>query len=717
MPRFTKLACLALAALWVAVPAHAAVTWTKVVGGVTQPVDIAGARDGTNRLFVVQQTGQVRVIRNQTLVATPFLDINTLVLATGEQGLLGIAFHPQFASNRQFYVNYTRKADGATVVARYLANAGGADTADPASGQVLLVIAQPYSNHNGGAVKFGPDGYLYIGMGDGGSSNDPESRAQDRTTLLGKMLRIDVDAGSPYAIPAGNPWANGVNGRAEIFAIGLRNPWRISFDRGTGDFWIADVGQGAIEEVNRVAAGTGAGANFGWRMMEGNNCTGLSGPVACNDASLTRPVVAYGHDVGCSVTGGFVYRGTHVPSLAGKYVYGDFCSGRLWAATGAGSAWTPAELGDTAYQLSAFGEDDAGELYFADYATGDIYRFADTVPPPATPRLVVTPSPLAFGVVAPNSTANRTVTIANGGGGTLVVTAFAITSSGRGASAFATSGPCTVGTRLTAGQTCVLDVRFMPTAAGGYASTLGVGSDAGTATIVLSGTGGTPPPVAQLRTSVSSLAFGSVALGSSSTDQTVTASNAGGGSLTLSALTPGGSHPGDFVRSGTCAVGTALAAGQSCTFVYRFTPTATGARSASLAVGSSAGSATLSLSGTGTATPTAPVLSVSSTALTFATLQVGATSVPQAVTVTNAGAGTLALTGFTLGGAQPGDFVRAGTCSTSTVLAGGQSCTVTFAFRPSAAGARAAAFTLATSAGNAAVSLSGTGSTGRGPRQ
>src|SRR6185369_13986806 len=251
-------------------------------------------------------------VRNGALLATPYLNLSGLVLAGGEQGLLGLAFHPQYATNRQFYVNYTRAGDGATVIARYTAPTAASDTADPASAQVLLVIAQPYTNHNGGAMKFGADGFLYIGMGDGGSGNDPEARAQDRTTLLGKILRIDVDHGTLYAIPPTNPWASGTGGLPEIFAVGLRNPWRFSFDRTTGDFWIGDVGQGAVEEIDLLPAG--AGANLGWRVVEGNQCTGLSGPVTCSDPSLTAPVITYTHALGCSVTGGFRYRGAQVPS-------------------------------------------------------------------------------------------------------------------------------------------------------------------------------------------------------------------------------------------------------------------------------------------------------------------------------------------------------------------------------------------------------------------
>ncbi len=229
-------------------------------------------------------------------------------------------------------MNYTRQGDGATIIARYQRSAGDPNVADPASAVTLLTVAQPFANHNGGQLRFGPDGYLYIGLGDGGSANDPGNRAQDLSTLLGKMLRIDVDGGSPYAVPATNPFVNDGNPGTlpEIWAYGLRNPWRFSFDRLTGDLFIADVGQGAREEINFQAAGTGAGANYGWRVMEGSACTGLGGGPACFDASLTLPILEYDHSLGCSVTGGHRYRGAANPALAGYFVYGDFCSGRIW---------------------------------------------------------------------------------------------------------------------------------------------------------------------------------------------------------------------------------------------------------------------------------------------------------------------------------------------------------------------------------------------------
>ena len=379
-PAAFAFACAALALA--AAETVAAPAWTQVASGLTSPVEVTHAGDGSERLFVVEQDGRIRLIKSGALLPGPFVDLGALTARDGERGLLGVAFHPRYATNRQFFVNYTRRSDGATIIARYQASATDPDVADAASATILLTIPQPYSNHNGGALKFGGDGYLYIAMGDGGAGNDPEGRAQDPGTLLGKILRIDVDGASPYAIPAGNPYANG-GGRPEIFAVGVRNPWRMSFDRATGDLWFGDVGQDAFEEVDRIAPSSGAGANFGWRVQEGNRCTGLTGPVACHDPALTPPVIVYGRDSGCSISGGYVYRGTRVPALYGQYIYGDFCSGRLWAATQlAGGTWSARELGDTAHAISGFGEDEAGELYFVDYALGRLYKFEEggTVP-------------------------------------------------------------------------------------------------------------------------------------------------------------------------------------------------------------------------------------------------------------------------------------------------------------------------------------------------
>jgi glucose/arabinose dehydrogenase len=353
-----------------------AVTSSTVVGGLASPVDIVNAGDRSGRLFAVEQAGTIRIIAADRLIAAPFLDIRSSVLSGGEQGLLGLAFHPQFAVNRRFFVDYTRQSDGATVIAEYLAGATDPNRADASSVKILLTIVQPFANHNGGALRFGPDGYLYIGMGDGGSANDPGNRAQDTQELLGKILRIDVDRGAPYAIPATNPYAT-AGGRKEIWALGVRNPWRFNFDRVTGDFFIGDVGQDRLEEIDWRAAGTGAGTNFGWRVMEGDSCTSLAGPVACFDPSLTPPILQYGHDLGCSVTGGTVYRGSAVPALAGRYVYGDFCSGRLWsAAKNALGGFGARDIATTGINITAFGEDEAGELYFTDYSRGEIRRFA-----------------------------------------------------------------------------------------------------------------------------------------------------------------------------------------------------------------------------------------------------------------------------------------------------------------------------------------------------
>jgi glucose/arabinose dehydrogenase len=369
-------ACLAVAAMAFAVPA-AAITSAVVVGGVAAPVDIAHANDGSGRLFVVEQAGRIRVVSPSAgAIMGTFLDIAGKVGCCGERGLLGLAFHPDFRSNGRFFVDYTRSGDGATVIAEYHASASGLQSGDPASERILLVIPQPFENHNGGALRFGPDGLLYIGMGDGGSGNDPGNRAQDRTQLLGKILRIDVDRGAPYAIPASNPFASG-GGRAEIWALGLRNPWRFHFDRATGDFYIADVGQDQYEEVDYLPTGTGAGANLGWRVMEGFHCTGLGGGPPCNDPSLTLPIVEYPHANGaCSITGGTVYRGTQVAALVGRYLYADLCTGAIFSvARDRSGAWVVRNVLTLGFNITTFGEDDAGESYFADYQRGEIRRF------------------------------------------------------------------------------------------------------------------------------------------------------------------------------------------------------------------------------------------------------------------------------------------------------------------------------------------------------
>ena len=357
--------------------------------GLSSPVDIAHAGDGSNRLFIVQQGGRIMVHKNGQVLATPFLDITGLVLSGSELGLLGIAFHPSYESNGYFYVNYTRKVSNQiqTVIARYHVSANP-DVADSASASILLVIDQDFENHNGGQIRFGPDGYLYIGMGDGGSGGDPNNRAQNPTSLLGKMLRIDVDSASPYAIPPGNPFVSNAAVADEIWAFGLRNPWRFSFDRLTGDLFIADVGQNAWEEVNIQPASSTGGENYGWSCDEGNH--DYNNSLNCTvHGVLTNPKLEYEHgpgdSIGCSITGGFIYRGTKYPAMDGVYFYGDFCTGRLWAASQNASVWTSSLVADTDFLISTFGEDESGELYLASYGDGIIYHmtassFADVAP-------------------------------------------------------------------------------------------------------------------------------------------------------------------------------------------------------------------------------------------------------------------------------------------------------------------------------------------------
>ncbi len=355
-----------------------------VVTGAAAPVDIVAAPGDASRLFVVEQGGRIRILRNGAFAATPFLDVASLIATGGERGLLGLAFHPQYATNGRFFVDYTRASDGATVIAAYRVSTATLDRADPASAQVLLTIAQPFENHNGGALRFGPDGYLYIGMGDGGSANDPGNRAQDPNELLGKLLRIDVDGGTPYASPPDNAFVASGLGRPEIFALGLRNPWRIGFDRVTGDLYIGDVGQDRAEEIDFPLRGAPAGANFGWRVVEGNRCTGLSG-AKCPSPQYVAPILTYEHGPGCSVTGGVVYRGKRVPALYGRYLYGDYCSGQIFAAVrDADGQWRAEQVLDADQRIGTFGEDADGEVYWSDLASGALYRMAaDTVTPVA----------------------------------------------------------------------------------------------------------------------------------------------------------------------------------------------------------------------------------------------------------------------------------------------------------------------------------------------
>ncbi len=338
-----------------------------------RPVHITHAGDGSGRLFVVEKRGRIVALRDGVASPTSFLDISSLVGSSGsEQGLLGLAFHPRYRENGRFFVNYTDRA-GDTVIASYQVSADP-EVADPTSGRVLLSVDQPAANHNGGLVLFGPDGYLWIGLGDGGGAGDRFGNGQNRQTLLGKMLRIDVDHGDPYGIPPDNPFAGSADTRPEIWALGLRNPWRYAFDRQTGDLYIADVGQNAWEEVDVQRAGSPGGENYGWPLMEGKHCYRSS----CDSSTYVAPVAEYGRDGGCSITGGHVYRGARVPSLWGRYVFGDYCSGRMWALDEpVPGAWRLVELPRTGLQISSFGEDEAGELYVAGYGDGRVYRIVE----------------------------------------------------------------------------------------------------------------------------------------------------------------------------------------------------------------------------------------------------------------------------------------------------------------------------------------------------
>ena len=353
----------------------------QVTSGLVSPVAITHA--GDTRLFITEQRGVVRIFDGTRLLPTAFLDIRDLVTSGGERGLLSVAFHPRYAENGFFYVDYT-DVNGNTVVARYSVSSADPNRADPTSARVILRVNQPFANHNGGQLQFGSDGFLYIGLGDGGSGGDPGNRAQNLADLLGKILRIDVDNGNPYAIPPSNPFVNRAGARPEIWAYGLRNPWRFTFDRFTRDLWIADVGQGSWEEIDFQPATSIGGENYGWRVVEGTHC--FSPATNCNASSTVLPVIEYGHTGGaCSVTGGYVYRGSRYPRLAGTYIYADYCNGDVWGATrAAGGGWSSRELLNTSANVSTFGEDVAGELYLADYASGRLYHIVDPNPVPRT---------------------------------------------------------------------------------------------------------------------------------------------------------------------------------------------------------------------------------------------------------------------------------------------------------------------------------------------
>jgi glucose/arabinose dehydrogenase len=364
--------------------AQTSINFQQIASGLTRPVAITNAGDGSGRLFITLQGGQIVIYDGTQVLSTPFLDISSLVTCCGEQGLLSAAFHPNYQSNGFFYVYYTQP-NGLLTIARYKVSANP-NVADPTSALIILTIPHPNaSNHNGGQLQFGPDGYLYMGTGDGGGGGDPDENGQNLNALLGKILRLDVNAAPPY-IPPSNPFVDGnPNTRDEIWAFGVRNPWRFSFDRQTGDIFIGDVGQGCYEEVDFQPASSNGGENYGWDVMEGRKCydepsgSNCNLPPTCVQPQFILPIIVYNHSGTnhCAVTGGYRYRGPLSPSLTGVYIYGDYCSGIIWGATDDGNGnWTSTQLADSGYSISTFGEDENGEIYVADLSTGNVYRIA-----------------------------------------------------------------------------------------------------------------------------------------------------------------------------------------------------------------------------------------------------------------------------------------------------------------------------------------------------
>jgi len=354
-----------------------------VAAGFDRPIFVGNAGDASGRLFVVEKQGRILVVQNGQVRNDPFLDITDRVRSEAyEQGLFSVAFHPGYPTNGRIFVDYTDH-NGDTVVSEFAADPGQA-RADPQSERVLLQIEQPYQNHNGGMLAFGPqDGYLYISAGDGGSGGDPLGHGQNAASLLGSLLRIDVDTDSVYAIPVDNPFASQPGKRAEIFAYGLRNVWRFSFDRVTGDLWLADVGQNDLEEVHLALAPLRGGLNFGWNIMEGSACFPPVMPT-CNTEGLQIPIAEYGRDYGCSITGGYVYRGRAFPALAGAYIFGDYCSGRVWTLQlNEQGAWQMIQRADFDFLIPTFGEGGDGEIYLTDDAGGRLLRVIAVNEPPS----------------------------------------------------------------------------------------------------------------------------------------------------------------------------------------------------------------------------------------------------------------------------------------------------------------------------------------------
>jgi glucose/arabinose dehydrogenase len=443
--------------------------------GLTLPVALTHAGDGSQRLFIVQQTGEIVIWDGAQVLATPFLDLSGLVTCCNERGLLGLAFHPDYATNGELFVNYTRTVGGQleTAIARYTVSADP-DVADAGSGEVLLTYDQPFTNHNGGQLAFGPDGYLYVSSGDGGSGGDPQENAQALDTPLGKLLRLDIDAADPgleYAIPPSNPFVGVAGAREEIWAYGLRNPWRFSFDRASGDLWIADVGQASWEEVSRQPAASAGGENYGWDCREGFHDFETAG---CPASGLVDPVFEYSSNDAtgrCSVTGGYRYRGAAEPRLRSVYLYADFCTGEIFGTVPrCDGQWQTQRLLDAPFNVTAFGEDEAGEVYVTEYRGGN--------PPPATskvhllalapgsggPDLAVSPDSLAFGTVDAGDTVTEVLTLTNANTGPEALSLappLALSDPRFSLDLQAGAAPCGSATRcLPPGASCTIGVRL-----------------------------------------------------------------------------------------------------------------------------------------------------------------------------------------------------------------------------------------------------------------
>jgi glucose/arabinose dehydrogenase len=363
---------LAPASTATALPDPNGYVWQQIASGLAFPIGMTNAGDGSGRLFLLEKAGAIRILQNGQILPSPFLDIGDQVTSRGsEQGLLGLAFHPHYAENGFFYVNYIDR-QGNTVIARFQVRSDDPDHADPTSEKQLLTVQQPFPNHNGGQLAFGPDGYLYAGLGDGGSAGDPLDAGQSLNTLLGKILRLDVDHGNPYAIPSDNPFASG-GGKPEIWAYGLRNPWRFSFDQLTGDLYIGDVGQNIWEEIDFPSSGSKGGENFGWSYFEGLHP--YKG-VPSADVNFTPPVAEYSHDQGCAVIGGYVYRSSELPEWQGVYLFGDYCSGNIWGLRHDNQGnWKQDLLFESGMNITTFGQDQDGKVYLADQA-GEVYVLA-----------------------------------------------------------------------------------------------------------------------------------------------------------------------------------------------------------------------------------------------------------------------------------------------------------------------------------------------------